>query len=115
MGADYDHRPPHFSQDIRRRVRTAVNILGQWDIAWRPQVPFLWLKLPQGWRGSTFTRACEAERIRVKSADEFALPDGHAPNAVRISLEPTSDFDAYEGGLRTMSALLAAPPLNVDL
>ncbi len=97
------------------RVRVAVNVLGQWDIAWRKTLPFLWLKLPQGWRGSTFARACEAEGIRVKPADEFALPDGHAPNAVRISLDPNSGATEFEDALKRMSYLLEAPPLNVDL
>ena len=31
-------------------------------------------------------RAAEAEGIRLKAADEFALIDGRAPNAVRIAL-----------------------------
>ncbi|MEO1139618.1 MAG: PLP-dependent aminotransferase family protein [Pseudomonadota bacterium] len=100
---------------ICEKVRVAVNILGPWDINWRPDVPFIWLRLPQGWRGSTFARACEAQGIRVKPADEFALPDGQAPNAVRISLDPNIPGPDYEAALKRMSTLLAAPPLNVDL
>ncbi len=102
-------------QVILERVRIAVNVLGQWEIRWRPEVPFIWLKLPQGWRGSTFARACEAEGIRIKPSDEFALPDGHAPNAVRLGLNPDIPIDAFEGALRTLSKLLAMPPANVDL
>lgn len=101
--------------DARARVRAAVNLLGQWDITWRPEVPFLWLNLPQGWRGSTFTRACEAEGIQIKPADEFALPDGRAPNAVRIGLNAIREPGRFEAALSRVSALLAAPPVNVDL
>lgn len=90
-------------------------MLGQWDITWRADVPFLWLKLPQGWRGSTFAMACESEGIRIKPADEFALPDGAAPHAVRITVNAIHDSDTLEAALGRMSALLARPPLNVDL
>ncbi len=93
----------------QKRVQMAVNVLGSWDIRWRPHVPFIWLKLPQGWRGSTFVRACDAEGIRIKSADEYVLADGQAPNAVRIALAPeVSDADLL-GALETMSDLLAKP------
>ncbi|MEL7390056.1 MAG: PLP-dependent aminotransferase family protein [Pseudomonadota bacterium] len=100
---------------VRERVKRAVNILGQWQIDWQPTLPFIWLTLPQGWRGSTFARACEAENIRIKPADEFALADGSAPNAVRLSLDPNVSVERFEQGLATVSHLLEHPPLNVDL
>lgn len=102
-------------QAVEARVRFAVNMLGPWEVTWRPDAPFLWLRLPQGWRGSTFARACEAEGIRIKSADEFSLPDGQAPNAVRIALNAHMPQDDYETALRTMSTMLGTPPVNVDL
>nr|WP_309502223.1 PLP-dependent aminotransferase family protein [uncultured Roseovarius sp.] len=100
--------------EIARRVRIAVNILGQWDIHWRTDIPFLWLRLPQGWRGSTFAMACEAEGMRIKPADEFAPPDGVAPHAVRLTLNAVADVAALEDGLRRIADLLARPPVNVD-
>ncbi len=111
------------AEQIRQRVETAnlkrihlaVNILGQWNIRWRPDVPFIWLKLPQGWRGSTFVMACEAEGIRIKSADEFALPDGVAPHAVRLALNSTISQEQFEGGLKTIANLLLNPPPNIDI
>ncbi|CUH53107.1 aminotransferase-like domain-containing protein [Shimia marina] len=96
---------------IEKRVRVAVNILGSWDIRWRRDVPFIWLKLPQGWRGSTFVRACDARGIRIKSADEYALPDGQAPNAVRIALAPELPVADLQAALEIVSELLAKPPL----
>ncbi len=101
--------------EVARKVRMAVNMLGGWDVAWREDAPFLWLKMPQGWRGSTFARACEGKGIRIKPADEFALPDGQAPNAVRVSLNPYIPDADYEAALRTMSTLLDVPPLAVDI
>lgn len=97
-----------------RRVRDAVNILGKWDISWRSHVPFIWLKLPQGWRGSSFARACAQAGIQLKAADEFALPDGTAPNALRISLSPTTPGPDDLAAIQSISDLLARPPVNVD-
>jgi len=99
---------------VKHRVRLAVNILGRWDISWRSDIPFIWLKLPQGWRGSTFTTACEAEGIRIKSADEFALPDGHAPHAVRLTLNAIESLDTFEKALERISELLSGRPESVD-
>ena len=96
-------------------VKIAVNVLGKWDIRWRRDVPFIWLKLPRGWRGSTFVAACAAEGIGLKSADEFALSDGQAPNAVRIALNPTLPQMEFERGLRRMSQLLEKVPVSVDV
>lgn len=102
-------------ESVAQRVKTAVNILGRWEIRWRPDVPFIWLRLPQGWRGSSFAMACEAQGIRIKPADEFALPDGAAPHSVRLALNSSIPEEAYESALKTMSHLLANPPATVDL
>lgn len=111
------------AEQIRRRVtdtvagqvERAVNHLGRWDIQWRRDVPFIWLKLPQGWRGSSFARACEVEGIRIKAADEFALPDGAAPHAVRLGLNTNMGRARYDDALERLSRLLARPPASVDL
>lgn len=99
---------------IAKRVALVVAILSDWDVTSRSDIPFVWLKLPQGWRGSTFARACEAEGIRIKPADEFALPDGHAPHAVRLTVSAIADDDVFEAALQQIGALLSNPPLNVD-
>ncbi len=95
---------------IAARVELAVNLLGSWNIRCRRDLPFIWLKLPQGWRGSTFVRACDADGIRIKSADEYTLPDGQAPNAVRIALAPNVPEADLRAALQTMCDLLANPP-----
>ncbi len=99
----------------RHRVQLAVNALGGWDIEWRPDVPFVWLKLPRGWRPSTFMAACEARGVRIKSADEFALEDGLAPSAVRIACNSTGSESEYQAALTTMARLLENPPSNSTL
>ncbi|WP_071675385.1 aminotransferase-like domain-containing protein [Nioella nitratireducens] len=96
----------------RHRVQLAVNALGGWDLEWRPDVPYVWLKLPRGWRSSTFAAACEARGVRIKSADEFVLEDGLAPSAVRIACNSTASEPQYEAALAAMAQLLANPPSN---
>jgi DNA-binding transcriptional MocR family regulator len=99
----------------RRRVKMAVNILGGWDLEWHRDMPFVWLKLPRGWRGSTFSAACEARGIRIKSADEFALEDGLAPSAVRIACNAEPSDARFEAALGEIGKLLANPPSNSNV
>ncbi|MBL9050806.1 MAG: PLP-dependent aminotransferase family protein, partial [Tabrizicola sp.] len=68
------------------RLQLLVNHLGAFDLAWQPGVPFVWLRLPLGWRASTFLRTAEARGVLVRSADEYAVVHGRAPNAVRIAI-----------------------------
>ena len=72
----------------------------------------LFLRLPQGWRASTFTREAEAEGVLVRSADEYALIHGRAPHAVRLALAGNIPLARYEAGLKSMAALLSRPPYD---
>jgi len=99
----------------RHRVRLAVNALGGWDLEWREDVPYVWLRLPRGWRASTFARACESRRVLIKSADEFALEDDNAPSAVRIACNSTASEAQYQAALTEMGDLLANPPMKSDI
>jgi DNA-binding transcriptional MocR family regulator len=81
----------------------------------RDGVPFAWLPMPRGWRASSFLRAAEAEGIRLKAADEFALIDGRAPNAVRLALTGERDDARFAQALDTLVRLLSSPPLEVDV
>ena len=99
---------------IRERVKTAVNTLGQWDIKWRPEVPFIWLTLPTGWRATSFVQACEQNGVLLRPSDEFALRNGKAPNAVRVAMNATHSMSEYETALLTISGLLSSPPERFD-
>ncbi len=97
------------------RLQSLVNLLGAYDLGWQQGVPFVWLRLPLGWRASTFIRMAEARGVLVRSADEYALVHGRAPNAVRIAISgnlPRGDFDA---ALKTLADLLARPPSDLSV
>ncbi|OYX41836.1 MAG: GntR family transcriptional regulator [Rhodobacterales bacterium 32-67-9] len=93
-----------------RRLEMTLNILGTFDISWQKGLAFVWLKMPDGWRASTFVREAETEGVLVRSADEYALIDGHSPNAVRIALDGASPEADFARALTAMARLLRSPP-----
>jgi len=90
-------------------VRAAVNTLGGFDLFWDTDVPFVWLRLPQGWRAAAFCRAAEAEGVQIRSADEFALRDGRAPHAVRIAINAHVTLASFENAMQRLRRLLDNP------
>jgi DNA-binding transcriptional MocR family regulator len=98
-----------------RRLELALNILGRHEMRWQKGLSFLWLPMPRGWRASTFARMAEAQGVLIRSADEYSLTDGRAPNAVRIALAgglPEADFIA---ALTKLARLLDAPPAELTV
>jgi DNA-binding transcriptional MocR family regulator len=92
------------------RLQMVLEALAGHDVSWQPGLSFLWLKLPTGWRASTFARMAEAEGVLLRSADEYALVDGHAPNAVRIALASGIEELRFAGALKVLARLLNNPP-----
>jgi len=103
------------NQFNRQRVQIAVNNLGRWDLSWNDEVPFLWLQLPIGWRSSSFLRECERNGVLLFAADQYALFDGKAPNAVRIAIGSNYSEADFERALRVISDLLENPPLSTEI
>ena len=97
-----------------QRVRMAVNKLGRWDLRWREDAPFVWLQLPTGWRASGFAVACERRGVTIRPADEFALSDASAPNAVRLAVTTCVSEDRYLGAMDQMDHLLENPTMRID-
>lgn len=95
---------------ISARLAMAVAALKGWEIRWQPGLSYLWLTMPIGWRASTFARRAEAEGVLIRSADEYALQDGQAPNAVRIALAGGISEARFARALATLTHLLAHPP-----
>jgi DNA-binding transcriptional MocR family regulator len=99
----------------RRIAATRDALQGAAGLRLRDGVPFAWLPMPRGWRASSFLRAAEVEGIRLKAADEFALIDGRAPNAVRLALTGERDDGRFGQAIGALARLLANPPLEVDI
>ncbi|MDO5703980.1 MAG: aminotransferase class I/II-fold pyridoxal phosphate-dependent enzyme, partial [Paracoccus sp. (in: a-proteobacteria)] len=98
------------------RVRLAGQILSGTDLVSQPGVPFLWLNLPTGWRGSTFATCAAEHGVLVRSADEYSVTGERGgavpaiPNAVRITLPGKLNRDLLSDGLATLARLYHAPP-----
>lgn len=99
--------------EFAARQQILVNHLGAFDLGWQPGVPFVWLRLPLGWRASTFLRTAEARGVLVRSADEYALVHGRAPNAVRIAIAAGLPREAFGNAMQTLADLLARPPSDL--
>ena len=101
--------------EFAARLQILVNQLGAYDLGWQPGVPFVWLRLPQGWRASTFLRMAEARGVLVRSADEYALIHGRAPNAIRIAVAANVPRERFEAAMQTLADLLARPPSDLTV
>lgn len=95
------------------RLQQMVNALGAFDIRWQPGLPFIWVPLPTGWRGSTLARMAEAEGVLVRQADEYALIHGRAPHALRVAVAGAIPQARYLPALDTLARLLARPPSDM--
>ncbi len=93
-----------------RRVERAKKILADWDVNSRDGVNYIWVRIPDGWSGSTLMAACEAEKLLVAVADKFTLPGTSAPNAVRLTLSTTQNIDEMAAGLAKLDQILRHPP-----
>lgn len=102
-------------QAIESYIKSAVNILGGYDLTWRRDVPFLWLALPQGWRAVSFCQAAEAEGVQVRAGEEFACRDAVAPHAVRMAINAGVNLSSFEAAMQRLRVLLDNPPERISV
>lgn len=100
---------------ITTYVERAVNVLGAYDIAWRKDVPFIWLSLPEGWRAGAFVQAAEAQGVRIRAAEEYACRDARAPHAVRFAINAGVGPQQFEHAVMRLRALLDNPPDQIGV
>tara|TARA_R110002049_G_scaffold30114_7_gene102513 strand:- start:683 stop:2098 length:1416 start_codon:yes stop_codon:yes gene_type:complete len=94
---------------IEAYVHVAVNALGGYDLHWRPDVPFVWLNLPEGWRASAFCRAAETRGVRVRASEEFAARNARTPHAVRMAINAGVTLASFEAAMGRLRHLLDNP------
>ena len=96
-------------------VEIAVNILGGYDLHWRKDVPFLWLKLPEGWRAGAFCQAAEAVGVQIRPAEEFACRDARVPHAVRFAINAGVSLESFEAAIGRLRHLLDNPQEQIGV
>jgi len=100
---------------LARRLEIALNALGRHDISWQRGLSFIWVRMPSGWRASSFGREAEAAGILIRQADEYALSEGRAPNAVRIALAGSASEDRFAAAMQRLAGLLDNPPRELSV
>lgn len=101
--------------EIGRYVETAARVLEGHDLVWRPDVSFLWLNLPQGWRASTFVRAAEEVGLKLRAAEEYAGREFNAPHSVRFAINAGVSLRSFEDAMKRMRTLLDTPPEGIGV
>lgn len=100
---------------MKTYIQTAVNLLGRFDLGWDEGVPFLWLRLPSGWREGNFVQALEGEGIRVRPGDDFAARDARRDHAVRISVNGQMSLEHFGSVIARIVEILNHPPERAEV
>ncbi|MCM2476988.1 PLP-dependent aminotransferase family protein [Rhizobium sp. CG5] len=93
--------------EINARQRIAHEILSCLDYQSLPNIPFLWLKLPEPWLSGTFRNAALDAGVLVDDEDEFKAgrPDKVFHRA-RIGYSAPADREEVRQGMLTLRRLL---------
>jgi DNA-binding transcriptional MocR family regulator len=71
-----------------------------------PDLPHLYLPLPQPWTVPQFTAALRQAGVLVRTMDHFAAGRGTPPVAVRVSLNAAPTLDVLRQGLQALASVL---------
>jgi DNA-binding transcriptional MocR family regulator len=93
-----------------RRSDLAREILAGQRLCSRRDGYFLWLELPEPWRGADFERAALERGVIVVAGESFALGQTSAPMAVRVSLSAVRSREELMRGLAILVELLGQQP-----
>ncbi|MEM9580493.1 MAG: PLP-dependent aminotransferase family protein [Pseudomonadota bacterium] len=102
-------------QHFGRYVQTCVNHLGRHDLTWHVDVPYVWLRLPDGWRTSAFCQAAAARNIQIRPAEDYAGREGKTPHAVRIAINAQISLAHFEKAMIQLSELLDNPSERIGV
>ncbi len=98
--------------DAAERQAIARRVLGDMVIVGDARAYHLWLELPKPWRAEVFAAAAAQRGIALTPASYFAVGEGHAPSALRITLG-TPPIDVLERALSDIVALSCLDPAGL--
>jgi DNA-binding transcriptional MocR family regulator len=93
-------------QEARARQALARERLAGADLDTKPEAYYLWLRLPEPWRGETFAAEARARHVLVTPADAFAIGRTQPPRAVRLCLGAARTRETLARGLDVVAGLL---------
>jgi DNA-binding transcriptional MocR family regulator len=94
-------------KEIGERERLGREALAGFEFISHPNVPFLWLKLPEPWLSGTFKNAALSEGVLVDDEDEFkAARTDRAYHRVRIAFSSPQHRTEVVAGFTVLRRLL---------
>lgn len=97
--------------ELAQRHGLVRAILGHLSIATLPTSTHAWLRLPEPWRADGLTKQLRSCGIWVTPSEAFAVGQGAAPQAIRISLGgSTKSREELRRGLELIAETLAGRP-----
>ena len=94
-------------REINAREAMARDILAGYDFNSNPDIPFLWLKLPDPWLSATFKNAIYADGVLLDDEAEFkAGRSEKITHRVRIGFSSPGSKEEVNNGLRIVRSLL---------
>jgi DNA-binding transcriptional MocR family regulator len=95
-------------QEAGERQAMARDRLAGADFDTKPEAYYLWLRLPEPWRGDAFAAEARARGVVVTPAEAFAVGREAVPHAVRLCLGAARSRAALLRGLDAVAGLLRA-------
>jgi DNA-binding transcriptional MocR family regulator len=95
-------------REARERQAVARARLAGRDLDAKPEAYYLWLRLPEPWRGDAFAAAARSRGVLVTPAEAFAVGREPAPHAVRLCIGAARTREALGRGLDAVAELLQA-------
>jgi DNA-binding transcriptional MocR family regulator len=95
-------------EEARERQAIARERLAGADVETKPEAYYLWLRLPEPWRGEGFAAEARARGVLVTPAEAFAVGRAAVPHAVRLCLGAARTRASLSRGLEAVAGLLRA-------
>jgi DNA-binding transcriptional MocR family regulator len=92
--------------EARARQALAREALAGADLDAHEEGYYLWLRLPEPWRGDSFVAEARARGVAVTAAEAFAVGRAPAPHAVRLCIGASRSRETLARGLGIVSELL---------
>lgn len=95
----------HQRAAIHERLALATRCLRGLAFRSAPDLPHLYMPLPEPWTVPQFTAALRSAGVLVRTMDHFAAGRHAPPNAVRISLNAAPTLDVLRQGLQALASV----------
>jgi DNA-binding transcriptional MocR family regulator len=101
--------------EINAREAMARDALSGYDFLSTPDIPFLWLKLPEPWLSATFKNAVYADGVLLDDEDEFrAGRSDRITHRVRLGFSQPRSRQEVADGLKIVRSLLDSGSAGYD-